>query len=299
MKSLLTLTLIWAFCSSFTILNPNGVLPNYSEQLVGSYFENTVNVFKIKDGSRNLGHAIWMNRSSKKIKAKYISSGDVYSKYTDWSRGKNLVMTCSGAFSDNLYKGNGALPVGLNVDNGYIKNRTVLKDKMDGLVIVYATGGIVVSDLDRGDLYLKSLDEKVDIRKDFRAKYQLLKWAETEKATVFQTQLLAYDNELKIDEKGRTSSRERRFLALATDPSGVLYHIIFDIPSSVYLYDGAKNVLEYLKGKSMDVTAILNLDTGAYNVMDFNSTDTRLNGKLEGPTRINKAVNLLSYEFER
>lgn len=290
-----SLGLFWFAATSFVNMPQN--LSGFTDTYVGSYFSGNVEVYSLKEGYQNRGHAVWMNRSAKKIRAKYFSFGDVYGKYKNWKRNKEIVLTCSGAFSDDLYKGNGALPVGLNVENGEIKNRSVLKDGMDALVIVYATGGIVVSDLTRGDLYLQSLDKKVDVRKDYSAKYELLDWAEKEKATIFQTQLLAYDNELKIDTRGRKNSRERRFLALATNSSGTLYHIIFNLPANTYLYDGAKNVLDYLKNKNMDVTAILNLDTGAYNILDFYSSDSRLNSLLDGPNRVQQAVNLLSYSY--
>ena len=269
-----------------------------SSSLIKSYKSGAISVYKLQDGYSEMGHAIWLNRSSKRVKAVYFSEGDVYGKFKRWKSGKNIVLTCSGAFADDLDKTNGALPVGLNVENGNIKNRNVIKDKMDALVIVYGTGGIVVSDLTKGDLFLKSLNKEVDIRKDFTAKYDLLKWAEKEQATIFQTQLLAYKNKLKIDSDGRKKRRERRFLALATNRSGVLYHIIFNFPREIYLYDGAKDVLEHLKDQGMDVTALLNLDTGAYNVLDLNTGDYDLDGKIKGKTQVSKAVNLLSYHYE-
>jgi len=284
--------------SSFSTNTAPSDYSEVSSTLVNSYKDGNIKIFKLKESYSDIGHAIWMNRSSKRVKATYFSEGDVYGKYNSWKRGKSLVLTCSGAFSDDLSKDNGALPVGLNVESGYIKNRTVVKEGMDGLVIVQATGGIVVSDLTKGDLYLKSLGKKVDVRKDFTAKYDLLKWAEKEKATIFQTQLLAYSNQLKIDEKGRVGKRERRFLALATTKKGVLYHIIFNLPKPVYLYDGAQKILEHLKGEGMNVTAILNLDTGAYNVLQLNTGDSTTDRAIKGGTSISHAVNLLCYRYD-
>lgn len=285
------------FLPSFSTIDKKYFGDGYSSSYLTSLKDGNVKIYTLQEGYSEIGHSIWLNRSSKKMNAAYFSEGDVYGKYKKWSNEKDVFLTCSGAFSDDLNKTAGALPVGINVENGYIKNRTVIKDKMDALVIVYATGGIVVSDLTQGDLSLKSLGREVDIRKDISAKYDFLDWAKKESATVFQTQLLAYKNELKIGYQGRKQNRERRFLALATTSTGTLYHIIFDLPKGVYLYDGAKNVLDHLKNKNMDVTAILNLDTGAYNVLQVNTGDYSLNSKLKGPTSINRAVNLLSYYY--
>lgn len=284
--------------SSFVTVSYKYYGDGYSSSELKSLKDGNVKIYTLKESYSEVGHSIWLSRGgTKKMSAVYFSEGDVYGKHKKWSNNKDVVLTCSGAFSDNLDKTAGALPVGINVENGYIKNRTVIKDKMDALVVIYATGGIVVSDLTKGDLFLKSLGKEVDIRKDVAAKYDFLDWAKKENATVFQTQLLAYKNELKIDYEGRKQKRERRFLVLATTSEGTLYHIIFDLPNGVYLYDGAKNVLDHLKALDMDVTAILNLDTGAYNVLDVNTGDYSIDSELKGTTSINRAVNLLSYQY--
>ncbi|WP_052593790.1 hypothetical protein [Aureispira sp. CCB-QB1] len=283
--------------SSFSTINNKYYGNGYSSSYLKSFKGDNVKVYSLKEGYSEIGHSIWLSRGAKKMNAVYFSEGDVYGKHKKWSNGKDVFLTCSGAFSDDLNKTAGALPVGINVENGYVKNRTVIKEGMDALVVVYATGGIVVSDLTKGDLFLKSLGKEVNIRKDVSAKYDFLDWAKKEKATVFQTQLLAYKNELKIDYQGRKQKRERRFLALATTNSGTLYHIIFNLPNGVYLYDGTKNVLDHLKDQNMDVTAILNLDTGAYNVLQVNTGDYAIDSHLKGATSISSAVNLLSYHY--
>jgi hypothetical protein len=306
MKKPSTLNLFFSFIcvailllSSFSTSSNHYYGDNLSSTHLKSFKDGNVKVYTLKEGYSDIGHSIWLARGGKKeAKAVYFSEGDVYGKLNKWKRGKELVLTCSGAFSDDLYKTNGALPVGLNVENGYIKNRTVIKEGMDALVIVYATGGIVVSDLTKGDLFLQSLGKKVNVRKDVSAKYDLLKWAEDEKATIFQTQLLAYDNALKIGSEGRKQKRERRFLGLAKTSSGTLYHIIFNFPNGEYLYDGAKKVMNHLNDQDMKVIALLNLDTGAYNVMDLNTGDYSIDAKIKGSTKVSAAVNLLSYHYD-
>jgi hypothetical protein len=270
----------------------------YTSSARKSYKDGQVEIYTLQEGYSKVGHAIWLNRAKKRMSAAYFSAGDVYGNHQSWSRGKDVFLTCSGAFSDDLSKNSGALPVGINIENGYPKNRKVKKEGMDALVIVYATGGIVVSDLTQGDLYLKSLGKKIDIRNSTTDKYDFLEWAEDQKATVFQTQLLAYKNKLKIDSRGRTNKRERRFLALGTDSAGDLYHIVVNLPEGVYLYDGARKTMEYLNEEGVDVTALLNLDTGAYNVLEINTGDYTMDKTLKGDTNISKAVNLLSYYYK-
>lgn len=287
------------FLSSFSTVDNHYYGDSLSSTHLKSFKDGNVNIYALKEGYSTIGHSIWLTRGgAKEAKAVYFSEGDVYGKLNKWKRGKDLILTCSGAFSDDLSKTNGALPVGLNVENGYIKNRTVVKEGMDALVIVYATGGIVVSDLTKGDLFLQSFGKKINVRKDVSAKYDLLKWAEEEKATIFQTQLLAFDNQLKIDYQGRKQKRERRFLAFAKTKSGTLYHIIFNFPNGEYLYDGAKKVMDHLNDQSMKVISLLNLDTGAYNVMNLSTGDYSIDSKIKGSTRVSAAVNLLSYHYD-
>ena len=60
---------------------------------------------------------------------------------------RKKVFACSGAYAyseDDVYK-----PVSLTIDDGTPVNQN-LYEKMDGLVVVYATGGIVVADIDKG-----------------------------------------------------------------------------------------------------------------------------------------------------
>ena len=90
------------------------------------------------------------------------------------------------------------------------------------------TGGIVVSDIDDGNLYLGSLKKRIDAR-SHQDKQTLLNWAQEEEATIFQTQLLAYKNQLRIDEDAPRESAERRLLILAIDPDGQVLHIVFNI----------------------------------------------------------------------
>ena len=168
---------------------------------------------------------------------------------------------------------------------------------MDGLVIIYATGGIVVSDIDEANLYLGSLNKKIDPR-SYLDRAQLVKWAESEEATIFQTQLLAYKNNLRlVPNQARTESAERRILALATDSQSQLFHIIFNVTKGVYLGDITKAIFNYLNDNDMSVVAMLNLDTGAYNILNLFNEQGQSTG-IHGSTNLEKASNLLVYYYE-
>ena len=270
-----------------------------SETYYKGLYDDNVKVYKLyKDGDR-YGQSIWLYRKSGKVKAKYFAHKDysedksVYDRYNDWRDEEEIIMVCSGAFTSQDY----TKPVGLTVDNGRVVNRKV-EDSMDGLVIVYATGGIVVSDIDEGNLYLQSLNRKVDLR-DSRDKYDLINWAESEDATIFQTQLLVYKNQLRIDREGRKERATRRLLVLGTDKRGDVVHIVFNVEEDVYLYDIANEVLSYLKSNNVNVIGMLNLDTGMYNIMEVYKEDGYQLSNVEGDEPVRKATNLLSYYYNK
>lgn len=187
-----------------------------------------------------------------------------------------------------------AITVGLTVDNGRIVNRNI-EYTMDGLVIVYATGGIVVSDIENKNLKIGG--KTISVIED---KTELLDWAAKNQATIFQTQLLAYENTLRISRAGRKHERERRFLALAQSPGRGLYHIVFNLPQNKYLFDAARDVFYFLKEtENMEVVALLNLDTGAYNVMELYKDNEQRDFSINGETDIKVSTNLIVYHYSR
>lgn len=265
---------------------------NLSEESFKSLFSGNVKVNKLKKDGWDYGYSMWFVRSSKKVKAKYFAAGDVNDRFDEWKNDKKVIMVCSGAFTTGDF--GKPLPVGLTVDNGDVVNK-VMNDEMDGLVIIYATGGIVVSDLEQGNLFLKSLNKTVDVR-DSWDKFELLKWSEQEQATIFQTQLLVYNNDLKLDvNKARKKNRERRILVLATDAQKRVLHIVFDVAEGVYLGEIAQDILNYLKSKQVKVVAMLNLDTGWYNMMKLYDKQNDLILR-KNPDK--SPTNLLVYYYE-
>lgn len=269
-----------------------------------SSFNGDVKTYTMYDGYYDAGHAIWISRKNKRAKAKYFAHKQdgnyVHTRYAYWRRDgkKKVILKSSGAYATGW---NGAhVPVGVTVDNGVIVNRNYSK-KMDGLVIIYATGGIAVSNIEDGDLYLKSLGGKVDIR-NRRDLTRFLNWAVKEKATVFQMHLMAYKDALKVGKhNSSTATARRKLLALTKSRSGELFHCIFYFKNYEYkLYDATEKVLGLLHDKRMEVVAMINLDTGGFDILNTGGGATDCAGNDVWGTNDNydDMTNLLTYEYD-
>ena len=277
------------------------VVSSFSESCQRSYLNGDVHTFTLYDGGQEIGNTIWVSRASERAKAKYFahrqSGSVVFDRYKSWRPGKDVFIMSSGAYATGW---NGEdLPAGITVDNGEIVNRSY-ETRMDGLVIIYATGGIAVSNIEDGDLYLASLNRRVDVKKA-SDRSLFLNWAVSEDATVFQTHLLAYKNQLQFVSRRNNRTAVRKFLVLAQSAGGELFHIIFYTKHGGYsLYDGAYKTLSYLKGKSMNVIAMINLDTGGYDIIGTGEDVRDCNGDYFSGHSSDKddMTNLLAYQYE-
>jgi len=142
----------------------------------------------------------------------------------------------------------------------------------------------------------------LDIRGSSFQKAEFMKWAESQEATVFQTHLYVFEDQLKIAKNYSAKVAPRRFLAACKGFDGVIYHYIINIPTASTEYNGVLKVQRILKDME-DVSQIVfmfNLDTGCQNVLNvFNSsgkafTDTLLTGDVG----IESAINLIAYYYE-
>jgi len=275
-----------------------------SEKHCTTSFEGLVNTYMLEEKGIEVGKSIWISRKGGRVKAKYFAHKQngyhVHHRYTTWrvNDGKNIILKSSGTYATSW--NNSDLPVGVTADNGVIVNRDY-SSKMDGLVIVYATGGIAVSNIEDGDLFLTSLNKKVDIT-NYSDRAKFLKWAEREDVTVFQTHLLAYKNKIEISKNygsGRTARRQ--FLTLVKDENGEIFHVIFYLKDKEYsLYDGTTLVLEYLKHKKYNTVAMLNLESGGAHILNTAGEATDCNGNnLWGTSNNYDAMaNLFTYYIE-
>lgn len=247
---------------------------------------------------------VYMNRtgSGNKIKAKYFAArgedGSSVSKRFDvWEGRQNTIAVASAGYMDRY-----GVPVGLTIDKGRIVNSNI--ESYDGLIIVYATGGIVATNLDNADLTLQgggiAQGRQFNIRGNFRDRQDFIDWAETQEATVFQTHLLVYKNKLEISQNAEPTPRERRFLAVGKDVNtGETCHVIVKSPEFTSLYEGTKRVKDFLNEyKDMDITFMINLDTGDQDVFFLFNKDGSVNNSIRGPLPITSAANLLAYYYQ-
>lgn len=247
-------------------------------------------------------------RKDNRIKAKYFASKNydgtsVYERYNLWAANKNVVAVSSGTYMtscDVKY----AFPVGLCIDNGSVVNQN-LSDKLDGLIIVQATGGIVASNLKVGDLsilYPDGTKKIVDIRNNAYQRAEFIKWAKDQQATVFQTHLLVFKDQIIVGSDNSSQNiAKRRFLAVCRVGADVVHYII-NLPSQTTLYEGCRNVYNYLKTYENinEVIYMINLDTGCQNVYKvFNRSGIESgDSNFQGDTSITSAANLLVYYYE-
>jgi hypothetical protein len=286
-KLLILLTLPVIFCSASIMKH------------VLNYDPNLVNI-SVAPWENNKYYMVTMSRKNERIKAKYFAAKDasgnsVYDRYTSWANGKNIVLLSSGTYMNNSNE-----PVGLTIDNGVIVNRNLTSD-FDGLVVVYATGGIAVSNLKEGNFHMKcgGEDKTFDIR-DSRQRYDFMQCAAQVEATVFQTHLLVYKDQLKIYSNSSPTKRERRFLAVCKDEDGVLQHVIVHSPTESSLYDGTKWVYEFLKESASmsEIIFMLNLDTGSQDVFTLYDKSGNISPVIKGKQPPSVAVNLLTYYYQ-
>lgn len=249
-----------------------------------------------------------LSRENKIIHAKYIAStdrGSIASQYEEFASNNNIICYSSGAYMNDLRAASAGV-IGLCVDNGRIVSKKPAEDKYgnytcDALVIVYATGGVVVSNLDEGSLTAGG-NSYTDLRNDERQTERFLEWAERDNATVFQTHLLVQNDQLKMD---RTSSskapRERRFLAACEDSDGTIYHCLINKPSPESLYDASQKVLNFLNDyEDLKVIWMVNLDTGAQDVAQLFNPSGTVNPNFKGAKPgLSSARNLLIYHYVR
>ena len=256
-----------------------------------------VSIFTVQDKSKmsTIGYAVWLLRPH--IKATYFAYKNVTAKYRQWAKrhSKTVVLATTGGFT-NIHK----KPEGLTVEQGTIVNAVLMPDR-DGLVIVHNSGGISVINLKRSQIKLSLGPQSVltieNPLQSLIAYSKLLHWCNEHNATLFQTQLLAYSDQLLIDvNKARGQLRERRILALVRDRNTrELHHIIFDIPTPHNLAVLAKEIFDFCKHRGKKVEAILNLDVGSYNIMNVFDHRGTLLTKPRGPVNINNATNLIIY----
>lgn len=255
---------------------------------------HAINIMKIEDEKgKEIGQAIWMQRPH--LKAKYFAYQNVSNKFYQFKQQEEVILATTGGFTNSFHQ-----PEGLTVENGNIVNAVLMHDR-HGLVMVRESGGINVLNLKRDQFHLPLGNKKVKTinnpLESLVAYSELLSWCKTVKATMFQTQLLAYSDKLLIKPgKAKSQLRERRILALFSDRNtGAVHHAIFNIEASYELATIAEEVYSLVASRNKKIEAILNLDVGSYNILEvYDDQEKRLN-YIKGPVKIGDATNLIVY----
>lgn len=252
-----------------------------------------------------------MSRKSDRVKVKYFSAKlydgtAVGTRYLNWSANKNVVAISSGTYMDNCLASI-AKPMGLCIDDGNVVNNKV-EDSYGGLIVVYATGGMVASAVEKADLTIKDKTRgsvTINIKNSFQ-KEQFINWAKEERATVFQTHLFVYKDEIRVfqNPNEKITNAPRRFLAVCKEEDGSVSHYIINLPYASTLYQGVVKAKDYLKNIEdvAQIVFMINLDTGCQNFYNvFNSDGSRksernFNG--DPDLTLNETANLLAYYYE-
>lgn len=260
--------------------------------------DSELTIYRLKTQSfpfADIGYAVWLRRPN--IKATYFAYQNVSSKFRTWAQrnSKQVVLAMTGGFTNTLGQ-----PEGLTVEGGNIVNAVLMPDR-HGLIIVHDSGGISVVNLRSSTIKLPmSATEVLEIKNPLQsliAYSQLLDWCKKYKATLFQTQLLAFSDQLMIDVgKAKSQLRERRILTLVRDKNtGELHHIVFDITASYNLAMITQDIFDLCVSRGKKIEAILNLDVGSYNILNVFDTRGNLLSCPQGPVSISNATNLIVY----
>ena len=269
-----------------------GVKQTISTLKLGTYKDyGQVSMFSVKDNSGAIGYCIWLQRPS--LKATYYAAGKVPNKFNNFRQAKGpskIILATTGGFTNSQGQ-----PEGLTVDKGTIVNAVLLPER-HGLVIVQNNGGIRVTNIKK-PFILPGISYKLDPLNSLLHYSELLHWCSKNKATLFQTQLLAYGDQQLIQlSKAANQLRERRLLALVRDTKDqTLHHVIFHITGAKNLAVITEEVYQMMKVRQKKVEAILNLDVGSFNILQTYDNKGRLLRAIQGPVPISKATNLIIY----
>jgi hypothetical protein len=271
----------------------NGEGTSVNKLKLGNFKSKTqegVEIYAIREADKTVGYSIWMQRPT--VKVAYFASGKAYERYTSFAKNvgnSDCILATTGGFTNAQKQ-----PEGLTIDNGKMVN-AVLKPERHALVIVEKDGNMRVENLKKGFL-LPSTQRQIDPLSSLRDYSALVSWAKTSGATLFQTQLLAHNNQALIElSKAPNQLRERRLLVMISDQNGAFHNVIFSINVNKNLAVITEEIFEVMKLRNKKVEAILNLDVGSYNILRVMDANGKEVSALRGPVSIYKATNLVVF----
>lgn len=281
--------------------------------LLSGQFDQKLVKFDFREIDGNPYGIIKLYMKNERIKVKYFASKDesgipIMERFNEWAFNKKLVLVSSGTYyyypNKNNRNKNTVLPVGICIDNGKVINKST-ETNLGGLAMVYPSGKITVENLKDKSITIRQKNgnsANLNLADPFD-KNLFFKWAEDVRATVFQTHLFAYKNQLLIGQNSNSYKDYRRFLAVCTTSNGELVHYIINLPFNSTILDGSSKAIDYLRQIEhvKDIAFIINLDTGAQNTL-FSyhpKSGTPLpNPNFSGTKTMKDAINLIAYYYE-
>ena len=295
MKKYITLLLSICFLSNVSIsqIYDTNLVQHKTESYQGETFD-----------------VVYLSRKDKRVNAKYfaheMNGKSVSERFDEFSKSNGVILYTIGAYDDEY--GQYKKAVGLSIDNGKIVNGTIAN--MDGLLIIYPTGGITTTNISKGDLRLSggtAISEKsYDLKKGYELN-QFKKWAQEMRVSVYQTHLLAWNGQLQFklskEAYSNTSAgkqlRERRFLVIGMTKNEDVIHCLINYPKYNNLYDASETILNFLQNeKDIKVISMTNIDTGAGDILGLFESNGKKSEKVTGPVSIENAGNLLVYYYK-
>jgi hypothetical protein len=274
----------------------------------GAQYDSKLVEFRSSTVGSDVYAIVKMSRKGQRIKVKYFASKSsdgttVLQRYNSWARNRNVVAVAAGTYMTTCTASN-SLPVGICIDAGNVINEENT-NRLDGLAIVYATGGMATSNLRDGNLKIVSTSDNKERILDLKIPYdksQFMTWARAESATVFQTHLFVYKNQIKVGDNSSPQVAPRRFLAVCRGDDGELYHYLINLPGMSTILDGSKKAFTYLQKQEelQEVIFLINLDTGCQNILETYTPDGKVNPSknFNGTVSFTNAINLVVYYYE-
>lgn len=253
--------------------------------------EYLVNIYSLKYKNTIVGHSIWLKRPE--IKSMYFAYA-ANSQFQNLKVGKQIIFAATGGYTTKI--GNGTIkPDGFTIQSGILVNPVILHDR-HGL-IMFSEEGVRLINLNDKKIVLPNKEEIESPFNSIIAYSKLLKWCTKNKATIFQTHLLAYGDSLLISStKAKSGERERRILAIIRDnKTQTVYHALFDITLQYDLASVSQEIFNIITSRGFKVEGIANLDTGSYNILNVFDENGNNIPDLLGPVDIKDATNLIVY----
>jgi hypothetical protein len=236
-----------------------------------------------------------ISRKNNTIKSYYMPNQGTFesfaARYSDFKQSHpNIVAYTSGGFMMGMNMGiNERTPEGLTIDQGLVINERL--GSFDALVIIYPSGAMAIHNLEEDNI--ETEDGKFKIRSNLRDLIAFKTWAKKNRITVFQTFLLAVDNNLQINPKGCNpcSLHNNRFIVTSKSLDGeIIHYMVQRNGNQTTMFDAASGVFDLFQSRGISIGRMIYLESGYHDAFAIgNQTNKKLGEEI---------MNLLIYYFD-